>query len=185
MDYSDIKKQVLEDVDPVLKQKKKKEKLKMRIMTAAEFLILIAVIVIALYLLVGTSTISGNSMYPTLHNGDKVLYLRINQEIQRGDVVSIEMEDGSIFVKRVVAVAGDNVNIQRGKVYINGNEPEEETAYGETVADGSLEYPLVVEEGHYFVLGDNRELSEDSRAFGTVSKDQIQGRILYYFGKIH
>ena len=46
MDYSDIKKQVLEDVDPVLKQKKKKEKLKMRIMTAAEFLILIAVIVI-------------------------------------------------------------------------------------------------------------------------------------------
>ena len=184
MDYNDVKRMVLEEVDPVLKQKKKKEKMKMRILTAAEFLALIVVIIVVLYLLVGTSTISVNSMYPTLHDGNKVIYLRINQEVQRGDVVSIKMADGSVFVKRVVAVAGDNVSIQQGKVYINGNELEDETAYGETVTDGSQEYPLIVEEEHYYVLGDNREVSEDSRSFGTVSKDQIQGKILFYFGKI-
>ena len=93
--------------------------------------------------------------------------------------------DGEEFVKRVVAVAGDTVNIQSGKVYVNGEEAKFKGTLGKTSRTGNcIEYPVVVEDKEVFVLGDNREISEDSREFGAVKNNDIKGRIIWYLGRL-
>jgi len=100
-------------------------------------------------------------------------------------VIVLERPDGEEFVKRVVAVAGDTVNIQSGKVYVNGEEAKFKGTLGKTRRTGSsVEYPVVVEDKEVFVLGDNREISEDSREFGTVKTSDIKGRIIWYLGRL-
>lgn len=81
------------------------------------------------------------------------------------------------FVKRVIGIAGDTVDIKDGKVYVNGKELEEPYIKGDTDTRG-LEYPLVVPEGKLFVLGDNRGYSKDSRNFGCIDKGMIEGKVL-------
>lgn len=68
-------------------------------------------------MLMGISTVQGNSMYPTLHDQDVVIYKRKNTEYRVGDVVAIKRPNGEEYVKCIVAVAGDTVNIQNGKIY--------------------------------------------------------------------
>ena len=88
-------------------------------------------------------------------------------------------------MKRIVAVAGDTVNIQNGRIYVTGEELVTEQAIGETNAmSDDITYPLVVDDKQVFVLGDNREISRDSREIGTVKIDDIKGRIVWYMGKI-
>ncbi|MFR3390711.1 MAG: signal peptidase I [[Clostridium] scindens] len=122
---------------------------------------------------------------PTLHGQDIVAYFRLGKEYKPGDVIVLERPDGEEFVKRVVAVAGDTVNIQSGKVYVNGEEAKFKGTLGKTRRTGSsVEYPVVVEDKEVFVLGDNREISEDSREFGTVKTSDIKGRIIWYLGRL-
>ena len=80
-----------------------------------EFVALIVGIMIVFYMLTGISTVQGNSMYPTLHSGDRVIYNRRTADYKAGDVIVLKRPDGEEFVKRIVAVAGDTVNIQNGK----------------------------------------------------------------------
>ena len=157
MEMNEIKQKVLEDVDPEIHRLKKKERRKYRALVTVEFVALIAGIMIVFYMLMGISTVQGNSMYPTLHSGDRVIYNRRTADYKAGDVIVLKRPDGEEFVKRIVAVAGDTVNIQNGKVYVNGEEE---------------------------ILGDNREVSEDSRMFGAVSLDDVKGKIVWYMGKL-
>ena len=145
-----------------------------------------ALIVILLFgVIFNISVVNGNSMYPTLHDQDVVIYKRKNTEYRVGDVVAIKRPNGEEYVKRIVAVAGDTVNIQNGRIYVNGEELVTEQAIGETNAKSDdITYPLVVEDKQVFVLGDNREISRDSREIGTVKIDDIKGRIVWYMGKI-
>lgn len=100
-------------------------------------------------------------------------------------MLSRSNDDGEEYVKRIVAVAGDTVNIQNGRIYVNGEELVTEQAIGETNAKSDdITYPLVVDDKQVFVLGDNREISRDSREIGTVKIDDIKGRIVWYMGKI-
>lgn len=130
------------------------------------------------------STVKGSSMQPTLEEGE---WLFINKTIrfigapQRGDVIVVKEPEGiqsdhPYLVKRVVAVAGDEVTIRQGKLFINGVEAKE--AYTDTpIEDGRFE-PYTVQQGCLFVMGDNRhrQASYDSRSFGAVSIDQVEGR---------
>ena len=185
MEIDEIKKKVLEDVDPQLRSQKKKEMRKARLVISLQFLALAAVILLVFYLMMGFSTVTGNSMYPTLHDKDIVAYFRLGKEYRPGDVIVLERPDGEEFVKRVVAVAGDTVNIQSGKVYVNGEEAKFKGTLGKTRRTGSsVEYPVVVEDKEVFVLGDNREISEDSREFGAVKNNDIKGRIIWYLGRL-
>lgn len=145
-------------------------------------LILIFVLVIALFhLFVGASHVKGISMRPTLKNKQLVFYLRRVSEYQPGDVVSVRMPSGAYYVKRVVAVAGDVVDIRKGKLVLNGIEQDEPYIMGKTEEKGELvKYPYTVEDGRVFVLGDNRENSKDSRTFGSVMTEQIEGKLLFY-----
>ena len=185
MEIDAIKKKVLEDVDPRLREEKRKQARRTRLITSAEFAALIVLLIVIFYILMGISTVDGDSMYPTLHNQDKVVYLRRVSQYQAGYIVVLNRPNGDEFVKRIVATAGDTVNIQSGKLYVNGKETEFKESLGDTMwmAD-DVEYPVELGESEVFVLGDNREISEDSRIFGPVNTRDIAGKLLFYIGKV-
>lgn len=86
----------------------------------------------------------------------------------------LHIENQSRLVKRIIGLPGDNVDIKEGKVFINGEALVEPYVTSETYPR-SINVPFTVPEGEVFVLGDNREVSQDSREFGCVSLDQIEG----------
>ncbi len=142
-------------------------------------------LVLALFLLfrygIGFAVVGGDSMSPTLQNGDIVMYLRIVPGGYRaGDIISMRVPSGDYYIKRVVAVGGDTVTLSEGRLLINGEAPEEFNRYGETQPEtATVIYPYSVREGNVFVLGDNRPVSKDSRAFGEVRLRQIRGKIVF------
>ncbi|MCF0144189.1 MAG: signal peptidase I [Firmicutes bacterium] len=185
MDIDAIKQKVLEDVDPEVKRQKKKQARKSYIIVTVQFALLIGVIIGIFYLLMGLSTVDGNSMYPTLHDKDTLVYQRSVEEYKVGDVVAVMMPNGDEYVKRVVGVAGDTVNIQEGKVYVNGKEQNLDGPVGETTIEKNEKpNPCRVGDNQVFVLGDNRLNSEDSRNFGPVNIDELRGRLIWYIGKL-
>ena len=136
----------------------------------------IAILVATLWLPV--LQIYGNSMTPTLDPGDYVVTLKTD-EFQPGDMIAFYYNN-KVLVKRVVASAGDWVNIDEdGNVYVNDERLDEpyltEKAYGDT----NIKFPYQVPESRVFVLGDHRSVSVDSRntAIGCVSEEQIVGKL--------
>lgn len=87
-------------------------------------------------------------------------------------------EDGNRLVKRVIGVAGDEIDIKDGYVYVNGKKLEEPYAKDKTIS-GEFKLPVKVGENKLFVLGDNRRVSKDSRKFGLVDIDQVEGKAIY------
>lgn len=154
---------------------------------------LVACVVCLFTFLIGIDQVSGNSMYPYLNHGDWIVYSRVGAEIRRDEVIVFEKK-GENMVKRVVGLPGDTVEISASGecVLVNGTEvrqsyltlsdgdsisshfPETEK-YGEKEATGM---PLMMLNGQYLVLGDNRGESIDSRSseVGTVARDEILGR---------
>lgn len=150
---------------------------------AKKFLLLFVVVFILLQLVMGISFVRGDSMEPTLRNGELVVYTRLHAAYKRGDVVPVRIPTGEYYVKRVIAVPGDTVEVRDGGIYVNGTLLEEPYAKGETLSQsGAVRYPLTLEEGQVFVVGDNREVSVDSRSFGVIGNRQIRGRILFHAG---
>ncbi len=90
-------------------------------------------------------------------------------------------EGNTRLVKRVIGVPGDEINIQDGKVFVNGQELPEAYAQQPTYPKSSMQYPFVVPAGQYFVMGDNRGMSYDSRDFGCIQREQIDGRVWIRF----
>lgn len=138
----------------------------------------ILVLVVILNFIIGVSTVNGDSMYPGLRDGQIVFYLRIGSNYERGDVIWMKMPSGDRYVKRIVALEGDEVSVKGGRLYVNGQLESGEHVNGSTdEMDGIVEYPYKVEPGKVFVLGDNREHSTDSRVFGAIVKSQIKGKL--------
>ncbi|MEA4921305.1 MAG: signal peptidase I [Clostridiaceae bacterium] len=135
--------------------------------------------------LVRISGVLGNSMYPTLKNGDRVLVQLMGyDEAQNGDIVVIMASqfDDEPLVKRVIAVAGDVIEIGgEGEVYINGEKLYEPYINEQYFSQGSLDAPYTVPEGHVFVMGDNRNHSADSRLeeIGALNTDDIIGKVFF------
>lgn len=142
---------------------------------------------LSVYLLLGVvfglAIVQGQSMYPNLKTGDLVLFFRLNQSYKAGNVVILHLQKEKL-VKRIVAVEGDTVDIEEetGQLLINGEVLDEEYVFLPTfsVREG-IEFPLTVPEGSVFVLGDNRTASSDSRKFGLVPTEQIDGEMLLLF----
>lgn len=127
--------------------------------------------------------VDGPSMNPTLHDGE---YVIINKFIyyftspDQGDIVVFPSEGGKgdPFIKRVIGVPGDEIDIKDGFVYRNGEKVEESYVSGPVEKKGDTVFPVKLSEGDYFVLGDNRAVSFDSRYLqvGNIKKKDIIGR---------
>lgn len=153
-----------------------------------EILLIFFLVFILFHFVIGLSFVKGDSMYPTLHNNEIAFYTRIIPEFERGDVLSVRMPSGDYYVKRVVAIGGDTVDIKEDRLYVNGEAVDEPYVNGETRKKiGGVDYPYIVEEGKVFVMGDNREESMDSRDFGAVIRKQIKGKVWFHIEgfKIH
>lgn len=133
--------------------------------------------------------VDGDSMLPTLHDGDMLILQSIGYTPKSGDVVVLTPQafrDGTPIVKRVVATGGQEVDIDytTGTVYVDGAALEEDYLGEpmEPVNDQYWEqYPITVPEGHVFVLGDNRNHSSDSRVYGIgmVDSRRVLGRAVW------
>lgn len=146
---------------------------------------IVLIITILVICFVGQRTkVSGPSMYPTLHDGDNLIVDKISYRFhdpERFDVVIFpyEYEKRTYYIKRVIGLPGETVQIDyEGNIYIDGEILEEDYGYETMVSPGIAEEPITLAEDEYFVLGDNRNNSTDSRvaAVGPVHKDRIIGR---------
>ena len=147
---------------------------------AIEMVIGIIVVLGIAAFVVGISRVDGESMYPTLEDDQIVLFNRLDKTYEQGDIVAIKMPTGQRYVKRVIATEGDVVEIKDGAVYVNGAALNESYAVGATEPENEkIEYPLTVADDCVFVLGDNREVSVDSRSFREVSLDAVKGKLLF------
>lgn len=120
-----------------------------------------------------------HSMDTTLAEGQRLVENRLVYrfyEPARGDIVIVNgPETDRRLVKRIIGVPGDVLDIKNGAVWINGVLLEEPYAKGRTYP-GSVKLPVTVPEDSYFVIGDNREMSQDSRDLGTVAKSSVEGK---------
>lgn len=146
----------------------------------AETIVLAVVIFLLLQLVVRNFRIQGNSMQPTLETGQFVLVERVSYRFsapKRGDIVIFEyprapQED---FVKRIIGLPGETVDIASGQVYINGTPLVEPYVHGQpTLTYRPIHLTLGPDE--YFVMGDNRAGSSDSRTWGPLPRRNIVGR---------
>ena len=132
--------------------------------------------------------VSGSSMFSTLADGDYLLLINrpLCGELERGDIVVASMDrfkGGEPIVKRVIATEGQTVDIdfRAGVVYVDGVALQEDYIYTPTHMSEGMEFPLVVDEGCLFLMGDNRGDSRDSRApeIGLVDRRDILGRAVF------
>ena len=141
--------------------------------------------------------VQGQSMEPTLHNADRLYVNRFLYTPKKGDVIIFvpESDPNRPYVKRVIATAGDSVYIdfKTGNVFVNGQLLDEPYIKEKTRNNGSYimslmqqgnygpDAPIVIQEGHIFVMGDNRNNSKDSRELGQVPLDEVLGGAVFRF----
>ena len=154
-------------------------------------LVVAAVAVIIAVFIMPVLQISGTSMTDTLDDGDIVLAIS-TKKFETGDVIAFYYNN-NILIKRVIAKAGDWVDIdQNGEVYVNGQHLDEPYVTDKAFGDCNIKLPYQVPESRIFVMGDNRDVSVDSRntSVGCVAEEQIVGKIVFCiwpfsrFGKI-
>ena len=137
-------------------------------------LIIIAVILIRTFIITPVR-VDGASMDQTLEDGQILLLYKL-ANIDYGDIVVLDEEkEGEIIIKRIIGMPGDTVSIRDNTIYVNGEEVEEDYAYGET----SDYEEITLDDDEYFILGDNRPISKDSRYFGPVKEDEIIGKVIF------
>lgn len=152
-------------------------------LTPADVIMDVAVMVACAFFLLyfRIGIISGNSMAPTLHDGDNVVFssTTFNSRLRRGDIIIFDSDCGTL-VKRVIAVPGDVISISGGVVYLDGERVDEDYTAPGFFASGDMDYPVTIPFGYYFVLGDNRPESRDSRmrCVGLISEEDIIGKVL-------
>ena len=146
--------------------------------TISVLVVVAAVAVLVATLFLPILQISGDSMSPSLEHDEIVILLK-SKNFDRGDIVGFYYQ-GKILLKRVIALPGDEVAIDaEGNVYVNGEILEEPYISEKSLGDCDIEFPYTVPETSYFVLGDQRINSVDSRNsnIGAISRDDIIGKV--------
>ena len=147
--------------------------------TAGGAVQILGILAVAYALLFHVSVVRGSSMSPGIHDGDRILVDHLSYvlgEVERGDVAVLRcpVDEHLDYIKRVIGLPGDRVRIENGSVWVNGERleepyvgrPDPRTSLVETVAPD-----------HFFVLGDNRAHSADSREFGPIPRRLLRGRV--------
>ena len=173
------------------KENKEEEKLswqKSVMLYLHDMIYLLAVIIVVLLLLFRVVIVSGPSMYDTLWDGDWLLVLSgvFYREPEYGDIIVASQDsfnDGEPIIKRVIATEGQTVDIdfEAGTVYVDGVALEEDYTYTLTTNEEGMTFPLTVDEGCIFVMGDNRGRSKDSRdpEIGLIDEREVLGKAVF------
>ncbi len=170
-----------------MRQKKNKKK-KSVIREFVCWIVFLALLFGAVFLIVhfvGERTVvSGDSMRPALLDGDNLIVDKISYRFsdpKRFDIVvfPFQYQDETFYIKRVIGLPGETVQIQDGEIYINGKALKESFGYEEIRNPGFASSELTLGADEYFVLGDNRNNSRDSRepSVGMIPRDKIIGRV--------
>ncbi len=158
--------------------------------TAIVFLLIAAVALLILMFVGRVAVVNGESMQPNLHDGDLLIVQKLGyRNPQRFDIVVFDSGDerGTLYIKRVMGLPGETVQVADGAIWINGQKLEEDYGLEPMDSAGIAAEPLTLGENEYFVLGDNRNNSGDSRSasVGPVHRDQIVGKALLRFWPVN
>ncbi len=139
------------------------------------YIVIVVVVVLIRTFIITPVRVDGDSMKNTLKNGDILLLYKLSS-IDRFDIIVLDEEkDNEKIIKRVIGLPGETVAIKKGKIYINDKVIDDEYAYGET----SDYNKVTLKDDEYFILGDNRLISKDSRYFGPIKDNEIKGKIVF------
>ncbi|MBI3404837.1 MAG: signal peptidase I [Acidobacteria bacterium] len=152
---------------------------------ARDLLIAVALALVIIVFLYQPVKVEGTSMTPLLSDQERIFinkFVYHYQSIQRGDIVVFwyPMDSSKSFIKRVIALPGETVEIQQGRVLING-VPLDEPYVPAQFADAGYYGPIKVPADHFFVMGDHRSSSNDSRVFGPVHERHIYGKAVFSY----
>ena len=148
--------------------------------TAACLVVVAAVAVLIATLFMPVIQVSGNSMEPTLSDGDIILLVK-TKHFSTGELCCVSWQN-KLLLKRVIGMPGDSIDIDTdGNVSVNGEQLAEPYASEKCLGECDISFPYLVPDGKLFVLGDRRDTSIDSRssAIGCVDYDQMVGRVLF------
>ncbi|MCL2606268.1 MAG: signal peptidase I [Coriobacteriia bacterium] len=138
---------------------------------------IVGAVAIIFFFVFGVLQYDSPQMYPAVRAGDLVMYSRLNQSYVAQDLVVLTFQ-GETQVRRVVAIAGNVVDVTEDGLLIDGALQQEPNIFTETHRyQTEITFPLTVPEGHVFVLGDHREGSTDSRTYGPVRADDTLGKV--------
>jgi len=151
---------------------------------AIPYLVIILVVLIIRTFIVTPILVQGESMVPTLDGGELMILKKYDTNYKRFDIVVVNKNvEGDNLIKRVIALPGETIRYKSNRLYINDKIIDDVYAYGET--ENFQE--ITLGEDEYFLMGDNREISKDSRTLGIIKKEEIEGTVgivLFPFNKI-
>ena len=177
---------LLEDLQKELKRERYKRRFRRLLRSTVNALIVVAAVAALIAtLILPVLQIAGTSMEPTLNDGDIVLLVK-TKNLKSGDLCAFYYSN-KILIKRVIATPGDYIWIEAdGTVFLNGKELDEPYITKKALGECDVEFPYQVPENSYFVMGDHRETSIDSRSsvIGCIAEDQIIGKIFCKFWPI-
>ena len=147
------------------------------------YLVIILVVITIRTFIVTPIIVQGESMVPTLKGGEVMVLKKYDTNYNRFDIVVVNKSvEGDNLIKRVIALPGETIRYRNNILYINDKVLEDEYAYGDT---GNFQ-EITLGEDEYFLMGDNRAISLDSRALGIIKKQEIEGTVgivLFPFSK--
>lgn len=156
-----------------------------------KYIVIVVVILFVIFYVASITQVVGDSMNPTLKSGEVLVLNKWKYRlfpIERGDIVSLQYADTKYLIKRIIGLPGEKVEIKNNQLYINDQK------YSENYLPDDLSYDdfsmkalgyEVIPDDMYFVLGDNRENSLDSREIGLVPKNKIDGKISVRIWPLH
>ena len=173
----------LEEKEELLKNQKALRRAERRMRDLEWFglraLVFVIVIWVLFFYVVGFATMQGQDMYPRIDGNDLTLFYRLDKDVKAQDIIVFN-KNGQRYISRVIAVAGDTVEITDSeRLIINGSTMLESNIFYSTPRyEGFTEYPITLGEDECFVLADHRQGGEDSRYFGPVKKSEIAGTVI-------
>ncbi|MDD3453460.1 MAG: signal peptidase I [Bacilli bacterium] len=149
------------------------------------YFIIIGIIILIRLFIITPVTVDGPSMENTLQNNEFLILNKFDNTYKRNDIIVFEFQEEKL-IKRIIGLPGDKLEIVNNKLYINGEYVEEKYKKDEPEYVDNME-EITIQDNYYFVMGDNRSESFDSRYFGAIKENTILGTVsirLFPFDKI-